>query len=172
MMRIEVLDGNDGWPFVEALDREVYSPEFMSTAIWRDVVWAHADRRIVIRESECVICHAGVFFRDGLLNGSAVRVCGIGGVMTSPSARKKGCAGAAMRRAAQLMQDERTDFGLLFCEPHNVKLYGNLGWRLFHGKVHCTQPSGPMIFDMMPTMILPLGETPESGEIDLCGLPW
>jgi GNAT superfamily N-acetyltransferase len=171
-MRIEVLEGKQGWPLVEALDREVYSPEFMATAIWRDVVWAHADRRILIFENGRAVCHAGVFFRDSLLNGTAVRLCGIGGVMTSPSARKKGCAGAAMKRAAELMDDEGIDFGLLFCERHNVNLYSDLGWRVFPGKVHCVQPSGPMTFDMMPTMILPVGMTPEGGEIDLCGLPW
>jgi aminoglycoside 2'-N-acetyltransferase I len=171
-MRIEVLDGKEGWPVVEALDREVYTPEFMATAVWRDVVWAHADRRIVIHEGERVVCHAGVFFREGLLNGAPVRLCGIGGVMTSPSARKKGCAGAAMKRAAQVMEDGGIDFGLLFCEPHNVKLYGDLGWRIFPGKVHCTQPYGPMTFDMMPTMILPIKMTPADGTVDLCGLPW
>ena len=171
-MRIEVLDGEQGWPVVEALDREVYTPEFMATAIWRDVVWAHADRRIVIRETERAVCHVGVFFRDGLLNGTSVRLCGIGGVMTAPTARRKGYAGAAMKRAALLMEHEGIDFGLLFCERHNMKLYGDLGWRLFQGKVHCTQPSGPVIFDMMPTMVLPVAITPKGDEIDLCGLPW
>jgi GNAT superfamily N-acetyltransferase len=171
-MRIEILDGERGWPVVEALDREVYTPEFMATAIWKDVVWAHADRRIVIRESERVVCHAGVFFRDGLLSGAPARLCGIGGVMTSPSARKKGYAGTAMKRAAQLMEDEGVDFGLLFCEPHNVGLYSDLRWRIFPGRVNCVQPSGPMTFDMMPTMILPVRLTPVDGEIDLCGLPW
>jgi GNAT superfamily N-acetyltransferase len=172
MMRIEVFDGEQGWAVVEALDREVYTPEFMATAIWRDVVWAHADRRVVIHEDEKVACHAGVFFRRGLLDGRAVLLCGVGGVMTSPSARRKGYAGAAMTRAAQLMEEEGVDFGLLFCERHNVNLYAGLGWRIFSGKVHCTQPSGPMTFDMMPTMILPIGMTPEGSEIDLCGLPW
>jgi aminoglycoside 2'-N-acetyltransferase I len=171
-MRIDVLDGNEGWPIVEALDREVWPPDIMATVIWRDIVWAQADKRIVIREDERIVCHAGIFFRDGLLDGKPVHLCGIGGVMTSPSARKKGYAGAAMRRATQLMDEEDLDFGLLFCEPHNVRLYRDLGWCLFHGKVHCTQPSGPMIFDMMPTMILPAGTTPEGDEIDLCGLPW
>jgi GNAT superfamily N-acetyltransferase len=171
-MRIDVLDGNEGWPIVEALDREVYTPEFMATAIWRDVVWAQADWRIVICEADDVVCHAGVFFRDGLLDGAPVRLCGIGGVMTAPSARRKGYAGAAMKHAAQLMADDNVDLGLLFCEPHNVRLYRDLGWRLFDGKVHCTQPSGPTIFDMMPTMILPIRMSPEHGEIDLCGLPW
>ena len=171
-MRIEVFDGEPGWAVVEALDREVYTPEYMATAIWRDVVWAHADKRIVIFDDQKAVCHAGVFFRDGLLDGAPVRLCGIGGVMTSPSARKKGCAGAVMTRAAQLMEEEGIDFGLLFCERHNLELYGNLGWRIFSGAVHCVQPSGPMTFDLMPTMILPVRMTPDSGKIDLCGLPW
>jgi len=171
-MRIEVFDGESGWAVVEALDREVYTPEYMATATWRDVVWAHADKRIVIFDDQKPVCHAGVFFRDGLLDGAPVRLCGIGGVMTSPSAREKGCAGAAMTRAAQLMEEDGIDFGLLFCERHNLELYGNLGWRIFSGAVQCTQPSGPMTFDMMPTMILPVRMTPDSGKIDLCGLPW
>lgn len=171
-MRVEVLDGEKGWAVVEALDREVYTPEFMATAIWRDVVWAHADRRIVISEEHGIVCHAGVFFRHGSIGGASVYLCGIGGVMTAPAARKNGYAGAAMKRAAEMMAEEGIDFGLLFCEPHNVKLYGNLGWQVFSGTVHCTQPSGPMTFDMMPTMILPIRMTPEHGKIDLCGLPW
>lgn len=170
MMQVDVLDGADGWPIVEALDREVYSPEFMATAIWRDVVWAQADKRIVVRDGGRVACHAGLFFRDGTHDGRPARMCGIGGVMTSPTLRKQGCASAAMRRAAELM--DGVDFGLLFCEPHNVKFYGGLGWRVFGGTVACTQPSGPMMFDMMPTMILPLRAAPERGAVDLCGLPW
>jgi predicted acetyltransferase len=171
-MRIEVLDGEAGWPVVEALDGEVWPPDVMTDVVWRDVVWSHADRRVVVWEGERVVAHVGVFHRDGTLDGARTRMCGIGGVMTAPSERRKGYAGAAMRRAAQHMDDEGVDFGLLFCEPHNVKLYGDLGWRVFHGKVRCTQPSGPMIFDMMPTMILPIRTTPARGEIDLCGLPW
>jgi len=171
-MRIEVLDGEPGWAVVEALDREVYTPEYMATAIWRDVVWAHADKRIVIFDDQKAVCHAGVFFRDGLMNGAPARLCGIGGVMTSPAARKRGYAGVAMNRAARLMEEEGIEFGLLFCEAHNVKLYGNLGWRIFSGAVHCVQPSGPMTFDLMPTMILPIRMMPEDGKIDLCVLPW
>jgi predicted acetyltransferase len=171
-MRIDVLEGEAGWSIVEALDHEVWTPEIMANVIWRDVVWAHADRRVIVWEDERVVAHAGVFHREGKLDGRSARLCGIGGVMTAPSARKKGCAGAAMKRAAQLMADDGIDFGLLFCEPHHVKLYGGLGWCVFRGRVHCVQPSGPMIFDMMPTMVLPIRTTPEGGEIDLCGLPW
>lgn len=169
-MRIEVLDGEEGWAVVEALDREVYSPEFMATAIWREIVWAPADKRVVVRDEGRVVCHAGLFFREGTLDGGPVKMCGIGGVMTSPSARRKGYAGAAMTRAAEAMAG--ADFGLLFCEKHNVALYAGLGWRLFSGSVTCMQPLGPFVFDMMPAMILPLRAAPERGAIDLCGLPW
>ncbi len=169
-MEIEVLDGEAGWPVVVALDREVYSPEFMATAAWKDIVWAHADKRIVVREEGRVVCHAGLFFRDGLLDGRPARMCGIGGVMTSPAVRRRGFASAAMRRAAEAMED--VDFGLLFCETHNVAFYAGLGWRVFDGTVACVQPSGPFFFDIMPTMILPLRAAPQRGAIDLCGLPW
>lgn len=169
-MRIEILGGDEGWAVVEALDREVYSPEFMATAIWRDVVWAHADKRVVVRDEGRVVCHAGLFFRDGTLDGRPVRMCGIGGVMTSPSARRKGCASAAMTRAAEAMAG--ADFGLLFCEKHNAALYAGLGWKDFPGRVECDQPSGRMVFDLMPRMVLPLAMHPVGGMIDLCGLPW
>lgn len=172
-MLVEVYSGTEGWPVVEALDRECYSPEFMATAIWRHVVWAQADRRVVVRDADgSVVCHAGLFFRDGTWDGRPARMCGIGGVMTAPSARRRGFARAAMARAAEEMAGEAIGVGLLFCEAHNVKLYEGMGWVLFHGKVHCTQPSGPFVFDMMPNMVLPLARAPRDGRIDLCGLPW
>jgi len=172
MMRVEVFPDREGWLLAEPLDREVYTPEVMAQVPWRDVVWAHADRRVIVSENSQILCHAGVFFRDGLYGGDKVRICGVGGVMTSPRARKRGLAGMAMTRAAELMQEENIDFGLLFCEEHNVRLYAALGWRLFSGKVHCIQPSGPMIFDVIPTMTLSINRTPRDGVIDLCGLPW
>jgi aminoglycoside 2'-N-acetyltransferase I len=169
-MEIAILDGNDGWTIVQALDREVYSPDYMATAIWRDVAWAKADKRVVVRADGRLVCHAGLFFRDGTLDGAPAKMCGIGGVMTAPAARKRGFASAAMRRAAEEMKG--ADFGLLFCEAHNVGLYASLGWRVFQGSVMCVQPAGPFLFDMMPAMILPLRAAPERGAIDLCGLPW
>jgi GNAT superfamily N-acetyltransferase len=169
-MRLALLDGDEGWPVVEALDREVYSPEFMATVIWRDIVWAHADKRVVVRDEEHVVCHAGLFFRDGTLDARPAKMCGIGGVVTSPAARRKGFASAAMRRAAQAMAG--ADFGLLFCEKHNVAFYAGLGWKEFPGRVDCEQPAGRMSFDIMPRMVLPLAMAPAGGVIDLCGLPW
>ncbi len=124
----------------------------------------------MVREGERRRLPRGLFFRDGTHDGLPAKMCGIGGVMTSPTARRKGFAGAAMTRAAEAM--EGVDFGLLFCEKHNVAFYAGLGWKDFPGRVDCEQPSGRMSFDMMPTMVLPLAARPAGGVIDLCGLPW
>ena len=171
-MFIEVLDGDAGWPVVEPLDREVYPPAVMATVPWRDVSWAHANRRVVVSDPGGVRCHVGVFWRNGTLDGRNVRLAGIGGVMTSSGVRRKGYASQAMRRAAQLMEEEQVDFGLLFCESHNEGFYGNLGWTIFGGDVWTVQPQGRICFDMMHAMCLPLRIAPEHGLIDLCGLPW
>ena len=171
-MPIEILDGEDGWRLIEALDREVYPPEVMARVPWRDVTWAHADKRIVVSDRDGVRCHVGIYWRNGTFDGAEVRIAGIGGVMTSSGTRRKGYATGAMRRAAELMRDEEIDFGLLFCEPHNERFYGNLGWTIFGGEVWTEQPQGRIRFDMMHALCLPLRTAPERGVIDLCGLPW
>jgi aminoglycoside 2'-N-acetyltransferase I len=171
-MRIEIVDGEEGWALVEALDHEVYPPEVMEVVPWRDVTWAHADKRIVVWDDEAVRCHVGVFWREGSFDGVPARMAGIGGVMTSSRVRRQGYANEAMRRAAMLMKTEGIDFGLLFCEPHNEHFYEKLGWSVFDGDVWTEQPTGRVRFDMMHAMILPLRSAPERGTIDLCGLPW
>jgi aminoglycoside 2'-N-acetyltransferase I len=169
---IEIVDGDEAWPRVEPLDREVYPPQVMATVIWRDIAWAHAHKRVLVTDEGTLACHVGIYFRDGTHDGSEVRIAGIGGVMTSERVRRQGCAGGAMKAAADLMREERVDFGLLFCEPHNANFYGNLGWKAFAGEVYCEQPNGKIRFDLMPTMVLPQSRIPTSGVIDLCGLPW
>lgn len=171
-LKIEVLDGEDGWIFAEPLDRECYPPEVMATIVWREVVWAHADKRVLVRLGGDIVCHAGLYFRDARSGGVPVFVGGVGGVMTAPRARRKGCAGAALRRAAEIMSGAGCDFGLLFCEPDVVGFYESLGWQMFDGDVFCEQPSGRVAFDMMHALVLPLRAAPGGGAVDLCGLPW
>lgn len=166
------MDGKEGWPLAEALDRECYPPEVMATVIWRDVVWAHADKRIFVRLGGERVGHAGLYFRDVKDGDHEVFICGVGAVMTLPHARKQGCANAAMTAAAKVMKEEGCDFGLLFCEPHSVAFYEGLGWGVFQGDVHCEQPEGRVRFDMMHAMVLPVHSAPQSTHIDLCGLPW
>ena len=171
-MRIEIMDGSEGWPIVQPLDLEVYPPEVMATVPWRDVIWAHADQRIVVLDEQGPRCHVGLFWRTGTLNGATVEIAGIGGVMTSQSVRRSGYAGSAMRMAEGMMRERKVDLGLLFCEPHNERFYGNLGWMLFDGDVWADQPKGRTRFDLMNAMYLPLRMPAAGGVIDLCGLPW
>lgn len=171
-LSIDILGGDEGWPLAEALDRQCYPPGVMATIVWRDVIWAHADKRIFVRLDGEPVCHAGLYFRDAKDGERDVRICGIGGVMTLERARKQGCAGAAMKTAARIMKEEDRDFGLLFCEPPNVAFYESLGWRIFAGDVCCEQPQGRIKFDMMHAMALPVRAAPRSHRIDLCGLPW
>jgi len=171
-MNIEVHDGEEGWSLAEALDSVCYPPEVMATVIWRDVTWAHADKRFFARLDGEAVCHAGLYLREAKDGPREVFLGGIGGVMTLPEARRHGCAGQVMRAAAEAMKGEGCDFGLLFCEPHNVAFYERLGWRIYRGEVFCEQPAGRIRFDIMHTMILPVVSEPQSLAIDLCGLPW
>jgi aminoglycoside 2'-N-acetyltransferase I len=171
-IKVEVHDGEAGWPLAEALDHECYPPEVMATIVWRDVTWAHADLRILVRELNKTVCHVGLYFRQGKDSDAPCDIGGIGGVMTAPAVRGRGHAGRAMRLAADMMEYRGRDFGLLFCEPQNVAFYERLGWGIFDGDVFCEQPSGRIKFDMMHAMVLPLRCAPRSRVIDLCGLPW
>jgi aminoglycoside 2'-N-acetyltransferase I len=127
---------------------------------------------VLVSDDQGVRCHVGIFWRNGSFDGQSVRMAGIGGVMTSSSVRRTGYASEAMRRAAQLMKDAEVDFGLLFCEPHNERFYGNLGWRVFEGDVWTEQPQDRIRFDLMRALYLPMRMAPARGSIDLCGLPW
>jgi aminoglycoside 2'-N-acetyltransferase I len=171
-LSIDIRGGDEGWPLAETLDRACYPPEVMATIVWRDVTWAHADKRIFVRLDGEAVCHAGLYLRDAKDGERGVRICGVGGVMTLERARKQGCASAAMTTAAKIMKEDDRDFGLLFCEPHNVAFYEGLGWRIFSGNVYCEQPQGRVPFDIMHIMVLPVVEAPRSQTIDLCGLPW
>ncbi len=171
-MTVRLTDGASGWPLAEAIDRVCYPPEVMAKVIWRDVTWAHADKRIFACRDGEVVCHVGLYLRQARNGAREVFIGGIGGVMTLPDMRRQGFAGGAMRAAADAMVEEGRDFGLLFCETHNVAFYEGLGWQAFAGDVFCEQPTGRIKFDMMHTMVLPVSSSPLSGIIDLCGLPW
>ncbi len=62
---IEAVDGDAGWPLVESLDRECYPPDARAQISWRDVVPAHADRRLLVRNGSDLVCHVGIHYRHG-----------------------------------------------------------------------------------------------------------
>ncbi len=172
-MRFELVDADGSWKHVEPLENLVYPPEVLETIVWRDVHWAHADKRVLVWDSQTLICHVGIYLRSGLHDGTSVRIGGIGGVQTHPERRRGGIAGRAMKLAAEFIRDEYAcDFGLLFCEPHNDAFYAHLGWEKFRGTVLAEQDGISAPFTLMGTHVLGGKSLPHSGTIDLRGLPW
>lgn len=175
-MRIDISPGDPSWEAAEKLlDGIVWPPHVMATIVWRDLVWAHADRRVMVREDtppHDLVCHAGLFARNAFWNDREVTIGGIGGVATHPDKRGSGLATAAMKTAMECYAREGKDFAVLFCEPHNFAFYRNLGWHQFQGEVFAVQPQGRIRFDLMATFVYDLKLAPRGGAIDLRGLPW
>ncbi|HEY3847085.1 MAG TPA: GNAT family N-acetyltransferase [Acetobacteraceae bacterium] len=172
--RTEVVAGDVGWPRAEPLLPAVWSPEVVATLPWKDVVWAHADWRVLIfNSSEELIGHVGIFLRDAMWDARAVKVGGIGGVATREDCRRQGVASTGMRRASREMRDAHgVDFALLFCEQRHAPVYEKLGWQKFEGAVFVMQPQGRVRFGVTEPFILDVNLAPRNGVIDLCGLPW
>jgi GNAT superfamily N-acetyltransferase len=94
-------------------------------------------------------------------------------VLTREDSRGKGYATIALNAAMQTLKDEgATDFGLLFCEPHNAAFYVARGWKPFDGEIWCEQPTGRVRVEAMAPYVYHLRRAPPTGIIDLGGLPW
>lgn len=174
-MRVDISPGGPSWEATEKLLDVVWPPHVMQTIVWRDVAWAHADRRIMVREDappHDLVCHAGLFTRNARWDDRDVTIGGVGGVATHPDKRKSGFATAAMKAAVDCFAREPKDFAVLFCEPYNFPFYRSLGWHQFEGDVFAEQPQGRIRFDLMATYVHDLRLAPRSGTIDLRGLPW
>lgn len=170
---IELRDGDDSWPLAEPLLEAVWPPEVMATVEWRDVVFAHANQRLLAWDgSGRLVCHVGLFLREMKWGDRPVHVGGVGGVATAQDCRGRGLASRALKRAARHFADANLDFGLLFCEAHTVAYYRRRGWCRFDGTVTMEQPSGRTRLKSMMPLVLDIGLSPRAGEFDLCGLPW
>jgi predicted acetyltransferase len=173
-IEIDVLNGNESWPLAEPLYKAVWPPEVVATLPWADITFAHADLRVLVQaEPKGVVCHVGIYRREVTWNGRKFAAGGIGGVLTAADSRRKGYASVALNAAVQTLKDEgATDFGLLFCEPHNAPFYMARGWKPFDGEIWCEQPGGRVRFDAIAPYVYHIKRAPPTGIIDLCGLPW
>jgi aminoglycoside 2'-N-acetyltransferase I len=173
-IEIEVLNGNASWPLAEPLFNAVWPPDVVAGLPWAGIVFAHAELRVlVLDETENVLCHIGIYRRDVTWNGRKLRAGGIGGVLTREDSRRRGLASIALNAAVQTLKDEgATDFGLLFCEPHNAPFYMGRGWKPFEGEIYAEQPQGRVRFDAIAPYVYHLKRMPPKGVIDLNGLPW
>jgi aminoglycoside 2'-N-acetyltransferase I len=170
---LKVQPGDVGWQEIQPLSALVYPPEVLATIVWRDVTWALAERWVLAYDEKQLVSAVGLYPRNGLHDGSKVRIGGIGGVMTDPAHRARGFATAALGCAQALFREIGTDFSLLFSEPKNFAFYTGLGWRVFADDVMVDQPGGRGPFTVTTAMVRDIGKpAPLGGTIDLCGLPW
>jgi hypothetical protein len=157
------------------LSRAVYPPEVAESWLGRHMEWSAHEWCVLVRTTEgALVSYAGIVLRWARREGMSVRVGGIGGVKTHPSARRLGFATAAMRRAVEFFGEQPdVAFGLLVCEPHLIGYYGSLGWQEFTGRLLVTQHGEPAEFTLNGVMTYSVREVaPLSGTIDLLGPPW
>jgi aminoglycoside 2'-N-acetyltransferase I len=172
--RIEIKPGDAAWNDASPLFDLVWPAELRATFSWTHVVWANAERRVLVwNDRDELVCHVGFQLRRAKWADSDVLIGGIGGVITRQDSRKLGHASTAIGMAVAEMRDRGgADFALLVCEPHNFAFYRGLGWRQFDGELFCEQPGGRVRFEVMTPFVLDLRLAPRAGAIDLCGLPW
>ena len=174
-MRIEVCDGPKSRSRIQPLIAHVYPEHVLRDVVWRNVVAAPADERVVLVDDagEVVAC-AGLLARRGMLDGRPTWIGGISGVMVRPDRQRQGLGRTVMTAAQEVLRarPERS-FALLFCEPPAMPFYRVIGWHAFHGEIHAVQPGGVIRYDIMQAMTLGLATSaPGAGAIDLGGLPW
>jgi aminoglycoside 2'-N-acetyltransferase I len=173
-IEIDVLNGEESWPMAKPLLEDAWPPHVLEKLPWADIVFAHADLRVLIQiEGEGVVCHVGIFRREVTWNGRKTRAGGIGGVATREDRQRRGYASIALNAAIQTLKDEgSTDFGLLFCEPQLAPFYVGRGWKPFDGEIYAEQPQGRTRFEAIAPYVYDIRRAPRQGVIDLCGLPW
>lgn len=174
--RIELRNGPDSRTAIQPLFARVYPEPVLREVSWRNVMSASADERLVVSDATGVIVvAAGLVFRTGRLLDHAVRIGGIGGVMVAPERQRQGLGRSIMIAAHDVLRSRsKLQFGLLFCESHNLSFYRGIGWQAFDGRIRIEQPSGPVEdYAVMSALTIDLaGTAPRSGPLDLCGLPW
>ena len=140
--------------------------------------WAEQDWHILVSVDGELVSHAQIIERTGSVNGRAVTLGGIGGVVTLRDWRGKGLGSIAMKEAANFMRDQLgVEFGLLSCGGEGIRnnFYAKLGWQEVEDPMVFEQSTGQKSFDKhIKTMVLPCCATYDwpKGKIDLCGLPF
>ena len=97
--RIEIMDGDSGWPHAAPLLAGIWPAEVVATLPWRDVVWAKPDRRLLgFNRHDEIVGHAAIFLRNATWDDRSVSIGGIGGVATREDSRRRGVASTLVSR--------------------------------------------------------------------------
>lgn len=136
------------------------------------MTWLPAEEHFGTRLDGRLVAHAGLVVAPVRVNGVQREVVGLGGVIVAPGHRGQGLARQIVTAAVEHARGMGPAFGLLFCRPDRIPLYGGLGWRTLECHVQVEQPDGPV---MMPfrSMWVPLREGAQwpPGPVRLLSLP-
>ena len=160
---------------LRALSEAVYPPKPRVDNATSRQKWAPTKWSIMIRDlDQQLVSHVGVLTRLCLCDGDAILIGGIGGVKTHPSQRRKGYAGAGLRRALEFLQGEMAvDISLLFCAPRMRGYYRRFGFASFAGETLVQRDGADIIIPQDEVMVQPaMKPLPQCAVLDLCGLPW
>jgi hypothetical protein len=135
--------------------------------------WRPKDRHLFVEVDGRVVTHVGLLQHAVRVGEDAVKVAGVGGVVTVGDQQGRGYASHAMRHVASLMCREwEVDFGMLFCREALVPFYQGLAWQRVEHPVEVEQPSGRIVFPLA-VMVLPCkGQEWPAGPVRLESLPW
>lgn len=133
--------------------------------------WRHKDVHFTLTVAGEVVSHVGVLKHEVSVGGEAIMVGGVGGVVTIPTAQRRGYARELMSHAAEFFKNWQVEAGLLFCLKRRVAYYGSQGWQLVRSPVEIQQPNGN-IASPLEVMVLPLTRTWPEGKIQLNSFPW
>ncbi len=135
--------------------------------------WRPTEKHVLILESGRKVCHVGLVQHTVAVEGHAVAVAGIGGVLTRPESRRRGYGRIAMKAAEAFASSQMgVDFMLLLCRPALQRWYESLGWVKVASSVWVEQQQGPIVQPLV-SMVRCLGpKLWPQGEVRLGCLPW
>ena len=137
------------------------------------LAWAEFHWRVLVFCDGELASTLAITLRAARVGGTAVRLAGIGNLMTLPPWRGRGLATRATEEAARFMRETlEVEFGFLLCSADLVPYYRALGWRPLDVPVWFDQPSGPQRWEQEALVLACSNQTWPDGIVDLCGLPW
>ena len=100
--------------------------ERFRTRLWEDERAVH----FVRADGDLLVSHAQIVVPEVIHDGHAMRIAGVGGVMTYPQFRGEGHGTSVMRRATDhILADPSFDVGMLFCARRRWRSTGGSAGR-------------------------------------------
>ncbi|MBO0881774.1 MAG: GNAT family N-acetyltransferase [Mycobacterium sp.] len=116
--------------------RIVFPDGFVGPDRYRDWITQpkHQPYHLLYVANDLVVSHVEIVRRQIDHGGATFAAYAPTGVLTFPTFRREGWAGALVRKAVDRIEASDADLGLICCAPENVDFYvRNSGWKLIPG---------------------------------------